>query len=433
MIHLAGIGGVGMSALAQALLDLGHPVSGSDRLLDRGDLTETLARLKRQGVPLFPQDGSGITPGTERLIVSSAIEESNPDLLKARSFGIPVVHRAAELSNAFRGRKLIAVAGTCGKSTVTALLGHLLIGAGFDPLVVNGAEIPGWDRNGSRVGSVHCGRGEWAVAEVDESDRSLMAFHPHAAIITNASADHFSLDEALSLFAAFRKQVPGPVIDGREGVGEPEGIRLGAWEGSFVVDGLRYTLPMPGHHNVLNAWYAVRMALSIGADPRKLVEALASFPGVARRLQRVGNCGRALVIDDYAHNPEKLSAAWQTLAADFPQGICALWRPHGYSPLRKMGEALAGLFPRICRPQDQLILLPVYDAGGTTDRSVNTDILANRLVEAGLNVLYLPDMEHAERSMREAAGRVGVLVTFGARDPDLPRLAARLAGTASSH
>ena len=427
VVHVSGIGGVGMSALAQALLDQGARVSGSDRLLDTGDMTGTLACLARQGVRLYPQDGSGVTPETARLVISTAIEADNPEMVKAQALGVPVVHRAAELARLTEGRRLIAVTGTCGKSTVAAMLGCLLEGAGFDPFVVNGAAVAGWDAGGTRIGSVRKGGG-WMVIEADESDKSLMVFKPEHAIITNASADHFGLGETLSLFESFRARVPGVVIDGQKEAGGPEGVRLEGWNGFFTFEGTEYCVPMPGLHNVHNAWHAVRMARALGAAPDKLVDALRAFGGVERRLQRVGACGGAAVVDDYAHNPEKLAAAWTTLAAAFPAGVCAVWRPHGYAPLRKMMEGLVAVFARVCRPADTLLLLPVYDVGGTADRSVSSDILASQLREKGVTVLSVQTLEAAESLMREQAASAGVLVTFGARDPGLPRLAARLAG-----
>lgn len=431
-IHIAGIGGVGMSALAQALLDQGETVSGSDRLLDAGDETGTLACLAAQGVRLCRQDGTGLTPRTARLVISSAIEPDNPEVVRAQALGVPVVHRAAELARLTAGRRLVAVTGTCGKSTVTAMLGCLLEGAGFDPLVVNGAAVAGWSADGTRIGSVRKGAGEWAVIEADESDRSLMVFQPEHAVITNASADHFGLDETLALFASFRDRVPGTVIDGRGADGVPEGARAEGWSGSFRFEGVAYQVPMPGLHNVHNAWHAVRLARALGAAPDRLAGALAAFGGVERRLQRVGRCGAATVVDDYAHNPEKLAAAWTALAAAFPAGVCAVWRPHGYAPLRKMLEAVTAVFARVCRPADTLLLLPVYDAGGTADRTIGSDLLASQLVKQGVTVALVQSLEEAEARMRAGAVPGGALVTFGARDPGLPRLAARLAGTAET-
>ena len=421
--HLIGIGGVGMSALAQALLDKGFPVSGADRQITSYGMpppTPVLRELAAQGVALFPDDGSGVTADTERIVVSTAIEDTNPGLVKAKKAGIPVVHRAAALADALAGRKLVAVAGTCGKSTVTAMLGHVLAVCGFDPVVVNGAQIAGWDYGGLRVGSVRkgIGLGKYAVAEVDESDKSLVAFKPYAAIITNASADHYSKEEMDAVFDAFVKDVSGPVVDGRRERIVPSQAARG--------------VTMPGEHNAVNAECALRMAVMLGADPSLVAKALASFPGVERRMQRVGSlqCGdrEVAVFDDYAHNPEKLHAMWTTFAEAYPDGVAVLWRPHGYGPLRKMMDALAEMFRRVMRVQDALFLLPVYDAGGTADRSVNSDALAALLADAQGKVEVVPDLEAAEAVLRARAGGFGAIVTAGARDPGLPVLARRLAG-----
>ncbi len=427
-IHLVGIGGVGMSALAQAYLDAGYAVSGADRSLHAdGRRTPVLEALSAEGVHLFPDDGSGIGVGTDRLVVSTAIEDTNPDLAAARARGIPVVHRAAALSELLSARKLVAVAGTCGKSTVTAILGHVLVECGFDPLVVNGAQVVGWDANGTRVGSVRNGAGEYAVAEVDESDKSLTAFHPYAAIVTNASADHYSKEEMDSVFDEFIRDIPGPVIDGRDPSGKRHSCRF-----IHEAEDALGVFPMPGAHNRANARLALAMAIALGADPAKAAAALATFPGVERRLQRVGSvlCGdqEVAVYDDYAHNPEKLHAMWTTLAESYPRGVAAVWRPHGYGPLRKMLEPLAAAFRGVMRPQDALVLLPVYDAGGTADRSVNSDALAALLGDAPGTVKLVSGLEEAEEYLRARADAFGAIVTAGARDPGLPVLARRLAG-----
>ncbi len=421
-VHLVGIGGVGMSALAQAYLDAGCAVTGADRALRAGGSpSPVLAALAGEGVRLFPDDGSGITADTGGLVVSTAIEADNPDLVAANARGIPVIHRAAALSELLSGRKLVAVAGTCGKSTVTAMLGHLLAECGFDPLVVNGAQVVGWDADGSRVGSVRRGAGEFAVAEVDESDKSLTAFRPYAAIVTNASADHYSKEEMDEVFDAFVRDLPGPLVDGRR---------------PHVDDGLgeiAAACPLPGAHNSANALMALRMAEALGAPRGRLASALASFRGVERRLQRVGSvrCGarQVAVYDDYAHNPEKLHAMLVTLQEAYPQGVAAVWRPHGYAPLRKMLDALAEMFRATLRPQDVLVLPPVYDAGGTADRSINSNALAGMLAGVPGIVALAEDLNDAEAILRTHAPAVGAIVTAGARDPGLPVLARRLAET----
>ncbi|MBR3820350.1 MAG: hypothetical protein IKJ37_01880 [Kiritimatiellae bacterium] len=402
MTHLIGIGGVGMSALAEALVSMGHAVSGADRLVgsaERALWPPSLARLMERGVKIFPDDGSGVDSSVERVVVSTAIEEDNPGLVKARELGIPVVHRAAALAEALSPFKLVAVAGTCGKSTVTAMLAHVLNSCGMDPFAVNGAAVVGWN------GSTLPGKGEYAVAEVDESDKSLTAFSPYATVITNSSSDHYSKEEMDSVFDAFVKDVSGPVIDGRSG---------------------RYDAvsSLPGAHNRQNAGLALAMAVALGADEAKARAALLDFPGVERRMQLVGHCAGAEVYDDYAHNPEKLHAMISTLQERHAKGIAVLWRPHGYGPLRKMMDALAEMFAETLRPQDRLVLLPVYDAGGTADRSVNSDALAEKISGS----IFVKTPEEAEGLLRAQASAFGAIVTAGARDPALPVMARKLAG-----
>ena len=379
-----------MSALATAMAKLGDEVTGADRNL----ATKNIAFLESIGVRCFPDDGSGISADVGEVVVSTAIEEDNPGLVKAKSLDIPVTHRAKALSRTLSPYKLVAVVGTCGKSTVTAMLGHILVECGFDPMCVNGANVPGWE------GAVRFGRGEYAVAEVDESDRSLVAFSPYAAVVTNASADHYSKEEMDEVFDAFAARCTGPVIDGRRVYGEVE-------------------VSIPGRHNRNNAFLALEMAKALGCDEAKARAALLTFGGVERRLQKYGE----RVYDDYAHNPEKIKAMWTTLAERHEGGLCVVWRLHGYAPLRKMLDALATMFNETIRPQDRLLLLPVYDAGGTTDRSINSDALANRVARCEL----VSDLEAAYAWIDAHFGEFEAFATCGARDPDLPALAARIA------
>ena len=424
-IHLIGIGGVGMSALAQVFLDKGFQVSGSDRLQTLGIDTPILAALRNQGVRLFPQDGFGVeSVRPNRVIYSTAVEEDNPDMLAARQFGIETFHRSAALATLAAPHELIAVTGTCGKSSVTAMLGHLLSACGRDPLIVNGAEIVGYDGGGCRVGSVRASASSSGlmVAEADESDRSLMALNPTHVIVTNVSSDHFPAEEARALFAAFKAKASGIVIDTEDCNPETDFETCG-WETRFRFRDADWVLPMPGAHNVANAKAALDMALRLGCSEQTLQSALCTFGGIRRRLERTGICRGALVVDDYAHNIEKLAAAWTTLAAAAPDGVIGLWRPHGYAPLRKMLDGLAVMFNEVLRPCDRLLLLPVYDAGGTANRSVASEDLVARLT---CSYELVPDLAVAERRMIALAAPGRVLATFGARDPGLPVLAHRL-------
>ena len=375
-----------MSALATALLRLGDEVTGADRSTD----TPNVRFLESLGVKVFPDDGSGVDETTGEVVVSTAIEPDNPGLARAKALGVPVTHRAKALARALSGYKLVAVVGTCGKSSVTAMLGHILSECGLDPMCVNGANVVGWE------GAVRFGRGEYAVAEVDESDKSLVAFRPYAAIVTNASADHYSKEEMDSVFDAFVRDLPGPLVDAR---------------------GESYR---PQDYERQNASLAVRMAVLLGCDRAAAERAMESFRGVERRLQRYAGD----VYDDYAHNPEKLRAMWLALAERHAGGVCVVWRPHGYGPLRKMMDALAEMFNEVARPCDKLLLLPVYDAGGTADRSVNSDALAARL-RPGVCEL-VPDIDAAFDWCAAHRDGYEAFVACGARDPGLPGLAARL-------
>lgn len=391
--HLIGIGGVGMSALATALVRLGDEVTGADRTLG----TKNIRFLESLGIRCFPDDGSGIDAATDEVIVSTAIEDTNLGLAKAKELGIPVTHRAKALARTLKDYDLVAIVGTCGKSTVTAMLGHVLAECGLDPMCVNGANVPGWE------GAVRFGKGRYAVAEVDESDKSLVAFNPYAAVVTNASADHYSKEEMDEVFDAFVKDMPGPLVEGRKIYGEAD-------------------VSVPGRHNRNNAFLALQMALALGCDEAKARAALLSFRGVERRLQRIGE----RVYDDYAHNPEKLHAMWTTLAEAHPAGICVVWRPHGYASLRKMMDALAAMFNETVRPCDKLLLLPVYDAGGTTDRSINSDALAAKLLPGKCDLVA--DLDEAFDWITARRADYACFATCGARDPGLPLLAQRIAG-----
>ena len=388
--HLIGVGGVGMSALATLLFRQGHTVTGADRTLTSANVEF----LRSLGIEVFPDDGSAVDSSVDRVVVSTAIEDTNPGLVRARELSIPVVHRAAALSEALAERKLVAVVGTCGKSTVTAMLGHILAECGLDPLCVNGANVPGWE------GAVRFGGGEYAVAEVDESDKSLVAFKPYAAVVTNASADHYPKEEMDEVFDAFVKDAQGPVVDAR---------------------GETYR---PQDYNLQNASLAVRMAVRLGCGEDAAKRAMESFGGVERRLQLIGNrpgASGAFIYDDYAHNPEKIRSMWLTLAERHPQGICVIWRPHGYGPLRKLLNPLAEMFNETIRPQDKLLLLPVYDAGGTACRDLNSSALAAKI--DGNKVEPVDGLQAAYRWCTIHYAQFTAFVTCGARDPALPSLA----------
>lgn len=405
--HLVGIGGVGMSALAIFLNRRGFRVTGSDRNLK----TPTIEYLSKMGIECFPDDGSSISAAIDWVVVSSAIEESNREIIAAKRHSIHIAHRTEALALQLKDSNLIAVAGTCGKSTVTAILAHILAEYGFDPTCINGAPVPGdgW------LGPVRIGRGDRniVVMEVDESDKSLLRFFPHSVIITNSSSDHYSKAEMDNVFDEFAARIPkeGFLVDGRR-----------RDEVTPEVEEIASRIALLGAHNRENAINATRMALKWGCKKEQIIKALETFPGVARRLQRISPKNAAIAVyDDYAHNTEKLHAMWTTLASEYPKGICVVWRPHGYGPLRKLLDDLSKMFRETIRAQDELLLLPVYDAGGTADRSINSIDLQRQI---GLeNVRLAPDLSSAADWMVANKERFGCMATCGARDPYLPALA----------
>lgn len=425
-VHVVGVAGVGMSALAQALLDAGYRVSGSDRHLDQGQDVDILDTLRLAGVSLHHQDGSGIHEQTVLVAVSTAIEPDNPDLVRAQQLRVPVVHRADMLARLTAGKHLVAVTGTAGKTTVTGMLGHICSEAGMDPVVVNGGIVSNWQAP-NRVGSARRGNGQLMIIEADESDRSLLSFRPYACVITNVSKDHFDLPEVIALFNTFRASASGwvllgpraaAVLDGKE---QP-GIELvehadGRW---VRVEHELYPVPMPGRHNAENTALVVQAALKLGVTPEKIRRALATFRGIHRRLEVVGRADGITVIDDYAHNPAKIAASWRAVAETAAR-VIGIWRPHGYGPLAHLFDELVREIQEAMRPGDRLFILPVYYAGGTASKTRDAERLAETLAARGLRVEHVRDYEVLRERILMLLQKGDVVLGMGARDPGLPR------------
>ncbi|MBR4190180.1 MAG: UDP-N-acetylmuramate--alanine ligase [Kiritimatiellae bacterium] len=439
-IHVVGVAGVGMSALAQALAWTHPALSGSDRHLDGGRRLPELDALEKAGIRLTPQDGSAVLPGTEAVVYSTAIEPDNPDLAAARALGIPCRHRAEVLAGLAAGHPLLAVAGTAGKTTTTGMLGWILEQTGADPTVVNGGALVDWAAP-DRIGNARRGAPSAPlVLEVDESDRSLLDFTPDWTILTNISQDHFSLEEVQDLFRRYADRVRTGIVAG-PGVAEVLGPQRAAvvsppFEGATPIPGGGWQMPwrgtilrvrLPGKHNLANALLAAETAvLAAGADPAAVAEALWRFNGIRRRMERTDRGGPVRVFDDYAHNPAKIAAAFEAAREDASGRILAAWRPHGFAPLRNMMEPLAATFAAALRSTDRLWLLPVYYAGGTTTKDVSTADLIARLQALGAPATATPSIPDLEATLRATARPGDTLLLMGARDPDLPLLAHRL-------
>lgn len=414
-----------MNGLAQALHGTGWEVSGSDRQADQGQDGSVIAKLRRGGIRICPQDGSGVTPATRALVVSTAIEEGNPDIVAARRLGVPVRHRAEMLAELVDGRETVAVAGTSGKTTVTGMMGWLLEQLGADPFVVNGGALMNWV-NADRIGNVRFGSGP-CVIETDESDKSLLRFTPEWAIITNMSADHFGMEETERLFADFRARVRRAVVAGWDPGMPWQSVKpeLSGAGARFRYDGVEFDLPMLGAHNVENALQATVLCQRMGYGLHAIAGALRSFRGIQRRLEKVGEGRGVTVIDEYAHNPAKIAAAWQAVAPHYRR-VIAFWRPHGFKPLALMYQDLRAVFRRLCRAGDRVVMMPVYYAGGTVTRQVDSDALARDLAGDGVPALQVATYEELSRFVLREAGEGDVVLCMGARDPGISQFAADL-------
>ena len=436
--HLVGIAGVGMSALAEALHDAGYRVSGSDRFLDQDERLPVLDALSAQGIALFPQDGSGLAQDTRAVVVSTAIESDNPDLLKASELNVGVQHRSEVLSALASGKRCVGIAGTAGKTTCTAMVSWFLEQAGLDPSAVNGGALVDWALP-ARSGAVRRGRSDLFVVETDESDRSLLNFSPSIAMITNISVDHFSYDESVRLFLDYALKVSGPLILGpdipQEVVAQFEAHHSQVVQslfdcemiegfGHFVLRGERYVCPMPGLHNAQNAFLSGLLCLELGMRQEEFASALASFSGVKRRLEKASFTQGVQVYDDYGHNPAKIAAAWATVGALSSGRVLGVWKPHGFGPLKQMRDTFMKSIPTMLGAHDQLFVLPVFYAGGTADVAYDAEDFVRELNGRGVKqVTYIPSYEELLLRLKSTAAEGDVVLCMGARDPALPRFA----------
>ncbi len=446
--HFCGIGGSGMLPLAAIVRATGARVTGSDRALDAGRLGAKFDYLRSLGIALFPQDGSGLEPGAT-LVTSAAVEETIPDVVRARALGLAHKTRPqllAELMNA--AAQSVAIGGTSGKSTVTGMIGWILHACHRQPTVMNGAVMKNFISPAAPFASALVGDPELFVGEVDESDGSIALYRPTVAVLTNVSLDHHSMDALRALFGGFLSAARRAVInlddpEARALAGELPGDRLlgygfdspsAAFAGrnlALLPDGAAFTvdaaggrhavrLAVPGRHNASNALAALAAVSALGVPLDEAVAALARFAGLRRRLETVGTAGGVTVIDDFAHNPDKIAATLATLTAQ-PGRLLIMFQPHGFGPLAKMGEELARTFTDGMRDDDRLYLPdPVYQ-GGTVDRSRGSDWLAQRT-----GATHIAERAAIGNALLDQALQGDRIVVMGARDDTLSEFAADL-------
>jgi UDP-N-acetylmuramate--alanine ligase len=442
--HFSGVAGAGMGPLACLMQARGHAVQGSDRAFDLGKKEEIAAPLRRLGVTLVSQDGTAITAAIDRLVYSAAVEADTPELRAARALGIACLPRPQLLAEVLdTASPSVAIAGTSGKSTIVGMIGWMLRESGVRATVLGGADFVGEGAGGCFLAGPVDGP---AIAEACESDGTLVGYRPVIGVIHNVSRDHDELSALRPQFTAFARNCGRLLVGadcseasamGRRFKGATYGqaadadarLRVTSVGPKRARGVLRHAghdltldLPQPGLHNLQNATAAALVALELGVDATTIATLLARFPGVARRFELVGTTARDIhVVDDYAHNGEKLRAAITSAQAGAAR-VVAVFQPHGYGPARFLRNELRALIPTLLRPQDRFCYAEIFYAGGTVAKDISSRDLAADL-PAALKCGYARDHEAAREWVVSEARPGDTVLIMGARDPDLPRLA----------
>jgi UDP-N-acetylmuramate--alanine ligase len=430
-LHMLGIGGAGMSALATVAYAWGAEVTGCDRAPSAYS-----ERLERFGVPVaYQHDPAHLSEGME-LVVSSAIPAAEPELLAARDMGLPRLHRAQLLAEMVASRRSACVAGAHGKTTTAAMIAYAAVQLGLDPTYLVGGEVP---QLGGNAGP---GGGSLLVAEADESDGSLSLLRPRVAVVTNIELDHHarfaSAADLEQLFGEWTAELPasGALVQHesltlptqatrvRFGHGDVEwqvsAVEQAAGQTGFWLrtpDGtpLHVTLSLPGAHNALNATAAIAALHHLaGTDPAEAAEALAQFTGAGRRFELRGERAGAWIVDDYAHHPTEVSATIEAARAWAPGRVVVCFQPHLFSRT----EALAFEFGRALAAADEVVVTEIYPAREQPVEGVAAKLVVDALSERrpGMPLAYEPTLEASARYLRGRMRRGDLVVTMGAGD-----------------
>ena len=474
-----GIAGTGMSAIAQYLKAAGHAVAGSDRQFVSGVHNESRAALEAEGIICFEQGAGGVTADTDVVVVSTAIEDSVPEVQQAKALAKPIIKRSALLAEIVTTKKTIAVAGTSGKSTTTAMLYEILYTAGLQPSVIGGAGLTRLINQG-KIGNAFYGAGEWLIIEADESDGSIVQYHPEIGLLLNIDKDHQEMDELMNLFSTFKQHSKtfitnlthplsaslsaGSVFDfdcseNRERACLPVGMGIGTREKgintpkttidnndnndnndnltsssktilnqsnfnqlgakiSFQVNGQSFEINTPGRHSMENAMAAIAVASSIGIDLATCSRALSNYEGIYRRHQVFGEKNGVILVDDFAHNPVKCARSMEA-CQPFSDKLIAWFQPHGYGPTRFLRNDFVEELSKIVRPQDEIWMSEIYYAGGTAVKDISAEDLINDLKARGVNAYFVSDRNQLLDAMRPHFTASTTLLLMGARDPSL--------------
>ena len=437
-VFFIGVAGVGMSAIAQYLAGIDKKVSGSDRYFKEGEFNDTKEKLEAAGIQCFLQNGDGITTGTDLVVVSTAIEDTVFEVQKAKQLNIPIIKRSELLALIAKSKRTIAVGGTSGKSTTSAMLFDILDKAGLQPSIISGAGLVSIIKEG-KIGNAKVGAGEWLVIEADESDGSIVQYEPEIGLLLNIDKDHQEIDELMSIFTTFKNNSATFIVNQSNTLAKQlsQNIKndFGADENSeagyiakdfnqkgfsitFAIRNSTFAIQSIGRHNMENALAAVAVANQIGVDLQTCSSALKNYEGIYRRTQVLGNKNGIWVIDDYAHNPVKCAAAIMA-CQPVANKVVAWFQPHGYGPTRFLRADFVKEIANALRSQDEIWMSEIFYAGGTAVKDISANDLINDIKALGKNAFFVEDRNLFVESARPHLSDNSVLLLMGARDPGL--------------
>ncbi|KMQ71413.1 UDP-N-acetylmuramate--L-alanine ligase [Chryseobacterium koreense] len=444
-VFFIGVAGVGMSAIAQYLKGIGKDVSGSDRYFHPDEYNKTKTQLEAEGIKCFLQDGSGIDENTDLVVVSTAIEDTVYEVQKAKELGISIIRRSELLSIIAKSKKTIAVAGTSGKSTTSAMLYQILLDAGFQPSIISGAGLTSIIKQG-KIGNAAIGKGDWLIIEADESDGSVVQYEPEIGLLLNIDKDHQEIEELIDLFTIFKNNTKGLFIVNQSNTlaktlsadlecdfgFEDENARYSVTDFSqngfylsFRVLGQAVNMNSIGRHSAENAAAAIAVANQIGIDLEICADSLEHYEGIYRRHQILGQKNGVWVIDDYAHNPAKCAAsikACQPLA----KKLIAWFQPHGYKPTKFLRNDFVEEISHALRPQDEIWMSEIFYAGGTAEKDISANDLVKDISANGKKAFFVENRNDLLEKLRPELTEGTVLLLMGARDPSLEEFCKKL-------
>ena len=407
-----------MSALAKIVMAQGGKVYGSDRNHDHGRFSKKFEKLENDGVKLVPQDGSGIRNDIDYLVVSSAVEDTIPDVRAAKENNVPIVKRAGLLAEICNARASICVGGTNGKSTVTGMIGWMLHQCGGDPTIINGGGMLNFDRDNAVTG-----QGDNIVVETDESDGTITNFKAHIAILTNIAEDHKDINELMKIFRQYLSQSKYQVLN----LDCPHVAKLAkdfpdAYTYSIADYPGNLKLAVPGAHNKSNAMAAISVARILGFGEEEIFNALQSFKGITSRLEVVGVKDGITVIDDFGHNPDKISAGLKTLKEN-ENRLILMYQPHGFAPTRQHKDELIQVFAENLGENDLFYMPQILYFGGTVEKDISSLDIIDPLKEKGMNATYYKNKVDIMQDILKNVRQGDTICIMGARDDALREMA----------